>query len=47
MRNLDNALDWIEQVRRRRGVLTNMHIDLDYDDVAAETPAMSPPPMTA
>jgi phosphoribosyl 1,2-cyclic phosphate phosphodiesterase len=37
--NLDQAVAWIEQSGARRGVLTNMHIDLDYDTVAAETPA--------
>ena len=33
------ALDWIARVKPRRAVLTNMHIDLDHDAVAAETPA--------
>lgn len=33
------ALDWIERAAPKRGVLTNMHIDLDYDAVEAETPA--------
>ncbi len=37
--NLDQALAWLEQAGAQRGVLTNMHIDLDYDDVADETPA--------
>ncbi|HCQ64562.1 MAG TPA: phosphoribosyl 1,2-cyclic phosphodiesterase [Rhodobacteraceae bacterium] len=37
--NLETALAWLEQSGAERGVLTNMHIDLDYDDVAAETPA--------
>ena len=32
------ALEWIERSRARRGILTNMHIDLDYDTVMAETP---------
>ncbi|MCE5972593.1 MBL fold metallo-hydrolase [Sinirhodobacter sp. WL0062] len=32
------ALEWIERVKPASAVLTNMHIDLDYDDVAAETP---------
>ena len=36
--NLDTALRWIARAGARRGVLTNMHIDLDYDEVAAETP---------
>ncbi len=36
--HLDKALAWLERVGARRGVLTNMHIDMDYDTVAAETP---------
>ena len=36
--HLDRALEWIEKVAPRRAVLTNMHIDLDYATVAAETP---------
>ncbi|WP_299294933.1 MBL fold metallo-hydrolase [uncultured Tateyamaria sp.] len=37
--HLENTLAWIEKVRPKRAVLTNMHIDLDYDTVLAETPA--------
>ncbi|MCT2538988.1 MBL fold metallo-hydrolase [Sedimentimonas flavescens] len=36
--HLARALEWIERVKPASAVLTNMHIDLDYDDVAAETP---------
>ncbi len=36
--HLANTLDWIEQVAPKRAILTNMHIDLDYDTVLAETP---------
>jgi phosphoribosyl 1,2-cyclic phosphate phosphodiesterase len=36
--NLANTLAWIERVQPARAVLTNMHNDLDYDTVAAETP---------
>ena len=32
------ALEWIARAAPARAVLTNMHIDLDYDTVAAETP---------
>lgn len=32
------SLDWIARARPRRAVLTNMHLDLDHDAVAAETP---------
>lgn len=36
--HLSNTLDWIAQVQPKRAVLTNMHIDLDYDTVLNETP---------
>lgn len=36
--HLDLALEWIAKSGCKRGVITNMHIDLDYDDVMAETP---------
>jgi phosphoribosyl 1,2-cyclic phosphate phosphodiesterase len=33
------ALDWIAVLRPRRAILTNLHIDLDYKDLAARLPA--------
>ncbi len=36
--HLDQTLDWIKTVKPKRAILTNMHIDLDYDTVQAETP---------
>ncbi|BDW84628.1 MBL fold metallo-hydrolase [Roseicyclus marinus] len=36
--HLDRSLEWIARAKPRRAVLTNMHIDLDYATVAAETP---------
>ena len=36
--HLDKALDWIARVDPPQAVLTNMHIDLDYETVRAETP---------
>ena len=36
--HLAQSLDWIERAAPRRAVLTNMHVDLDYATVAAETP---------
>ena len=36
--HLDLALEWIVRAAPRRAVLTNMHIDLDYQTVADETP---------
>lgn len=32
------SLEWMERARPARGVLTNMHIDLDHATVDAETP---------
>ncbi|MBT8409881.1 MAG: MBL fold metallo-hydrolase [Alphaproteobacteria bacterium] len=37
--HLERALDWIARAAPKRAVLTNMHIDLDYATVEAETPA--------
>ncbi|MDO5633083.1 MAG: MBL fold metallo-hydrolase [Paracoccus sp. (in: a-proteobacteria)] len=36
--HLSLALKWITRSGALRGVVTNMHIDLDYDAVQAETP---------
>lgn len=36
--HLARTLEWIERAGPRRAVLTNMHIDLDYETVNAETP---------
>ncbi|WP_170340435.1 MBL fold metallo-hydrolase [Ruegeria arenilitoris] len=36
--HLEKTLGWIEQLKPARAVLTNMHIDLDYAAVDAETP---------
>lgn len=33
------ALEWIARAKPRRAVLTNMHLDLDYAELEAETPA--------
>ena len=35
--HLENTLEWIEQLKPNHAVITNMHLDLDYDTVAAET----------
>ena len=32
------ALDWIAKVKPRRAILTNLHIDLDYRELAAQLP---------
>lgn len=36
--HLERALEWISRVAPKRAVLTNMHIDLDYATLDAETP---------
>jgi len=36
--HLERTLDWIGRAAPRRAVLTNMHVDLDYATLAAETP---------
>jgi phosphoribosyl 1,2-cyclic phosphate phosphodiesterase len=36
--HLENTLAWIARVKPKRAVLTNMHIDLDYETVKEETP---------
>ncbi|PWG16105.1 MBL fold metallo-hydrolase [Salibaculum griseiflavum] len=36
--HLAQSLDWIARAEPKQAVLTNMHIDLDWDTVAAETP---------
>lgn len=35
--HLARTLEWIERVQPKQAVLTNMHIDMDYDTVSAET----------
>ena len=37
--HLERTLEWIARVEPRRAILTNLHIDLDYRDLAAELPA--------
>ena len=37
--NLDEALAWIERVKPKRAILTNLHSDLDYEALRARIPA--------
>lgn len=37
--HVERALDWIAQLKPRRAILTNMHIDLDYQTLKAQLPA--------
>ncbi|MEH6524912.1 MAG: MBL fold metallo-hydrolase [Sneathiella sp.] len=36
--NLETALKWIERLKPRRAILTNMHVDLDYQTLLKELP---------
>lgn len=36
--HVDKALDWIDRVGPRRGVLTHLGLDLDYDDLQRRLP---------
>ena len=36
--HLEKTLSWIDKTKPRRAILTNMHIDLDYDTLTAELP---------
>jgi phosphoribosyl 1,2-cyclic phosphate phosphodiesterase len=36
--HLEQALGWIARVRPRRAILTNLHIDLDYETLKRELP---------
>jgi phosphoribosyl 1,2-cyclic phosphate phosphodiesterase len=37
--SLDEALEWIARMKPKRAVLTNLHSDLDYDELRARLPA--------
>ncbi len=37
--SLDETLAWIERIKPARAILTNMHIDLDYDTLKQTLPA--------
>ncbi|GGD03471.1 MBL fold metallo-hydrolase [Aquisalinus flavus] len=36
--HLEQSLDWLARVKARRGVLTNMHLDMDYGALCNELP---------
>src|SRR5690606_34073222 len=35
---VEEALQWIDRVKPRRAILTNMHVDLDYETLRRELP---------
>jgi len=37
--HLGRTLEWIARVRPKRAILTNMHIDMDYDTLTRELPS--------
>jgi phosphoribosyl 1,2-cyclic phosphate phosphodiesterase len=37
--HLEKTLSWIERVKPRQAILTNMHIDLDYGELSRRLPA--------
>ena len=37
--HLARSLDWIDRVRPKRAILTNMHLDMDYETLRRELPA--------
>ena len=37
--SLPETLDWIARMKPQRAIITNMHIDLDYETLRAELPA--------
>jgi len=36
--HLERTLEWIARVRPKRAILTNMHVDMDYDTLRRELP---------
>ena len=36
--HLERTLEWIDRVRPKRAILTNLHIDMDYAQLCAELP---------
>ena len=37
--HVEKTLGWIDRLKPRRAILTNLHIDLDYDELARRLPA--------
>lgn len=37
--HLDRVLEWVEELRPKRTVLTNLHVDLDYQTLCKDLPA--------
>ena len=41
--SVDEALAWVERMRPRRAILTNLHTDLDYEELRRRLPAQVTP----
>ncbi len=41
--NADKALSWLARAQTKRAILTNLHIDMDYDALSAELPPFAEP----
>ena len=41
--HVDRALSWLANAQVKQGILTNLHIDLDYNELQAELPAFVVP----
>ena len=37
--SVDEALAWIERMRPRRAIITNLHTDLDYEELSRRLPS--------
>ena len=37
--SVEQALDWIDRLAPKRAILTNLHSDLDYDELRARLPS--------
>jgi phosphoribosyl 1,2-cyclic phosphate phosphodiesterase len=37
--SVDDALEWIGRLKPRRAILTNLHADLDYEELYVKLPA--------
>ena len=45
--HLGRTLEWIARVKPKRAILTNMHVDMDYESLCGNCRLASSPPMTA
>jgi len=36
--SVDEALAWVEKMRPRRAIITNLHTDLDYEELSRRLP---------